>query len=167
NSADLVVPDGMPLVRLGRYYGHALARRVYGPELMETFWFTSTTRYRHFFYGGIPDVAALLGDVLKKKYGIAIAGSYSPPFRPLSTREDEEIVSLINAASPDVVWVGLSTRKQERWMYEHRPMLRAPVIVGVGAASILIAAVRDKLRAGCVNTAWSGYSACQTNREGS
>ena len=63
-----------------------------------------------------------------------MVGNYSPPFRSLSKKEDEEILALINAAKPDVLWIGLSTPKQERWMYEHRPNLRVPVVVGVGAA---------------------------------
>jgi N-acetylglucosaminyldiphosphoundecaprenol N-acetyl-beta-D-mannosaminyltransferase len=134
NSADLVVPDGMPLVWLGRHHGHALGRRVYGPELMQTFCRTTGAKYRHFFYGGMPGVAALIAGVLASRYGINVVGEYSPPFRPLSNQEDEEIVALINAARPDVVWVGLSTPKQERWMYEHRPRLLVPAVVGVGAA---------------------------------
>jgi N-acetylglucosaminyldiphosphoundecaprenol N-acetyl-beta-D-mannosaminyltransferase len=134
NSADLVVPDGMPLVWLGRHHGHPLERRVYGPELMQTFCRATGSKYRHFFYGGMPGVAALIANVLESKHGISVVGHYSPPFRALSNQEDEEIISLINAARPDVLWVGLSTPKQERWMYEHRPRLLVPAMVGVGAA---------------------------------
>jgi N-acetylglucosaminyldiphosphoundecaprenol N-acetyl-beta-D-mannosaminyltransferase len=134
NSADLVVPDGMPLVWLGRHHGYPLERRVYGPELMQTFCHATGSKYRHFLYGGVPGVPALLANLLGSKYGIKVVGNYSPPFRALSEEEDEEIVALINRARPDVLWIGLSTPKQERWMYEHRPQLRAPVVVGVGAA---------------------------------
>jgi N-acetylglucosaminyldiphosphoundecaprenol N-acetyl-beta-D-mannosaminyltransferase len=134
NSADLVVPDGMPLVWLGRRQGYALQRRVYGPELMQTFCRTTGSKYRHFFYGGLTGVATLLAQTLQKDFGTDVAGTYSPPFRPLSKEEDEEILAQINAARPDVLWVGLSTPKQERWMYEHRRKLRVPVAVGVGAA---------------------------------
>jgi N-acetylglucosaminyldiphosphoundecaprenol N-acetyl-beta-D-mannosaminyltransferase len=134
NSADLVVPDGMPLVWLGRHNGHVLARRVYGPELMETFCRTAGAKYRHFFYGGVPEVPILLTKLLKSKFGTQAVGNYSPPFRELSKDEDEELVALIDAARPDVLWVGLSTPKQERWMHEHRPKLRVPVVIGVGAA---------------------------------
>jgi N-acetylglucosaminyldiphosphoundecaprenol N-acetyl-beta-D-mannosaminyltransferase len=134
NSADLVVPDGMPLVWLGRHHGHKLQRRVYGPELMERFSCATGSKYRHFFYGGAPGVPALLADILTKKSGINVVGNYSPPFRTVSQEEDEEILEYIHAAKPDVLWVGLSTPKQERWMYEHRPRLQVPVVVGVGAA---------------------------------
>jgi N-acetylglucosaminyldiphosphoundecaprenol N-acetyl-beta-D-mannosaminyltransferase len=136
NAADLVVPDGMPLVWLSRVHGHALRRRVYGPELMLAFCEqTSANAYRHFFYGGKPGVAEKLAKMLAQRFPrICVAGTYSPPFRPLTAEEDEEVVALINAAAADVVWVGLSTPKQERWMSEHRHCLRAPVLVGVGAA---------------------------------
>jgi N-acetylglucosaminyldiphosphoundecaprenol N-acetyl-beta-D-mannosaminyltransferase len=134
-EADLVVPDGMPLVWLGRLRGFShLARRVYGPELMETFCRETGGRYRHFFYGGAPGVADHLAQVEQERHGIRIAGTYCPPFRPLSEEEDREVIARIHQASPDVVWVGLSTPKQERWMYEHRDKLSVPLMLGVGAA---------------------------------
>jgi N-acetylglucosaminyldiphosphoundecaprenol N-acetyl-beta-D-mannosaminyltransferase len=66
--------------------------------------------------------------------GLVVAGGYSPPFRPLTPEEDAEVIRRINAARPDIVWVGLSTPKQERWMAEHRDRVDAPVFIGVGAA---------------------------------
>jgi N-acetylglucosaminyldiphosphoundecaprenol N-acetyl-beta-D-mannosaminyltransferase len=138
-AADLVVPDGMPLVWLGRWHGYALRRRVYGPELMETFCRTTGPSYRHFFYGGGPGVADRLADVLKQRYGVNAVGTYSPPFRPLSEEENAQVSRKIRAVAPDVVWVGLSTPKQERWMFEQRPRLTVPLLVGVGAAFDFIA----------------------------
>lgn len=134
NAADLVVPDGMPLVWLARRHGYPLARRVYGPDLMQAFCGKTGGRYRHFFYGGAPRVPDRLIQVLAQRFGIGIAGAYSPPFRPLREEEEEEIVALIHRAAPDILWVGLSTPKQELWMHEHRARVRVPVIVGVGAA---------------------------------
>ena len=134
NTADLVVPDGMPLVWLGRIHGFALRDRVCGSELMEAFCQATGNRYRHFFFGGAPEVAQRLAQVLHEKHGIVIAGTYTPPFRPLTAAEETELVSLVDEASPDVFWVGLSTPKQEKWMYEHRHNLNVPVMLGVGAA---------------------------------
>jgi N-acetylglucosaminyldiphosphoundecaprenol N-acetyl-beta-D-mannosaminyltransferase len=134
NAADLVVPDGMPLVWLGRWHGYGLKRRVYGPELMETFCRTTGSRYRHFFYGGAAGVAQRLAEVESSRHGIQVAGTFTPPFRPLTVSEQGNIVRLINSASADILWVGLSTPKQEQWMYEYSQKLQAPVIVGVGAA---------------------------------
>ncbi len=144
NSASLAVPDGMPLVWLGRRRGYPLKRRVYGPELMETFCRETGPKYRHFFYGGAPGVPERLADALAKKYNVQVVGTFSPPFRPLTPEEDAEVVELINRAEPDVLWVGLGAPKQERWMYEHRDKLRVPVMVGVGAAFDFLAGVKPR-----------------------
>jgi N-acetylglucosaminyldiphosphoundecaprenol N-acetyl-beta-D-mannosaminyltransferase len=133
-AAALVVCDGMPLVWLGRLHGHALPRRVYGPELMNTFCSDTGSRYRHFFYGGAPGVPEHLAEVMRNRHGIQVVGVFSPPFRPLTPEEDDEVIEMIEAARPDVLWVGLSTPKQERWMQEHRKRLNVPAVLGVGAA---------------------------------
>jgi N-acetylglucosaminyldiphosphoundecaprenol N-acetyl-beta-D-mannosaminyltransferase len=134
NTADLVVPDGMPFVWLGRLHGFPLRRRVCGAELMASFCRATGTTYRHFLFGGTPGVAERLAQALYEKYGIVIAGTYTPPFRVLTDAEEEELATLVDEASPDVFWVGLSSPKQEKWMYEHRHKLRVPVMLGVGAA---------------------------------
>ncbi len=136
NNAGLVVPDGMPLVWLLKLAGYDRADRVCGPELMPNFIKESTARGdRHFFYGGSEAaIAALQSRVRAMAPGVCIAGAISPPYRPLTEAEDEAIVAEINAAGPDIVWVGLSTPKQERWMAAHRSRLEAPALVGVGAA---------------------------------
>lgn len=136
NEAGMVVSDGMPLVWAGRRNGFEMARRVYGPELMLTFCRqTAEKGYKHYFYGGASDVPEDLARHLSRQYpGIRIAGCYSPPFRPLTAEEDRKIVKDINASGADILWVGLSTPKQEKWMYEHRDKLNVPVLMGVGAA---------------------------------
>jgi len=136
DAADLNVPDGMPLVWLARLRGHRLARRVYGPELMSAVCDDGVARgYRHFLYGGGPTIAEKLADVLCARFpGISIVGTYSPSFGPVSPDEDRAQIEIINKSQADVVWVGLSTSKQERWMFEHRDQLGASVLVGVGAA---------------------------------
>lgn len=134
NAADLVVPDGMPLVWLGRWHRHPLKRRVYGPELMETFCRETGPAYRHFFYGGGPGTAECLAISLRQRYGIGVAGCYCPPFRTLTEEEQRDVTSRIEAVSPDVLWVGLSTPKQEKWMHHNREQLSVHVMLGVGAA---------------------------------
>lgn len=144
NVADLVVPDGMPLVWLARLRGHKMRRRVYGPELMQAFCEqTAAKGYRHYFYGGARGVPERMAARLTGLFpGLVIAGTYSPPFRPLMPQEDEEIVAAIDRAAPDVLWVGLSTPKQEIWMHAHRDRLRVPVLIGVGAAFDINAGIR-------------------------
>jgi N-acetylglucosaminyldiphosphoundecaprenol N-acetyl-beta-D-mannosaminyltransferase len=91
--------------------------------------------WRNYFYGAAPQTLEALGARLGERFpGLRVAGSLSPPFRPLSEEESRRTVEAINRARPDIVWVGLSTPKQERWMARHRPLLDAPVLVGVGAA---------------------------------
>ena len=136
NHCDLVVPDGTPLIWLGRLKSHNVTRRVYGPDLMLAFCDRGREKgVRHFFYGGEPGVPEQLARRLTDRFpGLAVAGTNSPPFRPMTLEEDEDVIAKINAAAPDVVWVGISTPKQERWMFTHRDRLNAPVLVGVGAA---------------------------------
>jgi N-acetylglucosaminyldiphosphoundecaprenol N-acetyl-beta-D-mannosaminyltransferase len=134
NRADLVVPDGMPLVWLARWHKHPLRRRVPGSELMLAFCKKSGPRYRHFFYGGAPGVSEDLARRLHAQYDITIAGTYCPPFRPLNENEEKEVAAQVAECAPDVLWVGLSTPKQEQWINEHRKKLGVPVMLGVGAA---------------------------------
>ena len=136
NLAGLVTPDGMPLVWLGRLFGGSHVDRVYGPDLL----LASCKRFaafgcRHFFYGGKAGVADRLVERLTGRFPtLKVVGTYSPPFRPLTPAEDEELIERINGAAPDIVWVGLSTPKQERWMFDHIERLRVPALIGVGAA---------------------------------
>ena len=136
NQAGLVTPDGMPLVYLSRLAGFKDAGRVYGPDLMAEMCKQSLQLgYRHFLYGTTPETLAALSVQLSQKYpGLKIVGTYSPPFRALTPQESTEIADTINSTSPDIVWVGLSTPKQELWMAKHRALLQAPVLIGVGAA---------------------------------
>ena len=136
NSAGMVTPDGMPLVYISRAGGHAQTTRVYGPDLMAAICEDSVgAGYRHFFYGAAPATLAKLVERIGGRFpGIQIAGSYSPPFRDLTPDERCAIAARINDCAPDIVWVGLSTPKQETWMADIRQQLTAPVLVGVGAA---------------------------------
>ena len=136
NGAGMATPDGMPLVWLGRAKSGRDVERVYGPDLMLALCQRSVERgYSHYFYGGAQGVAGLLAHRLALRFpGLETAGTYSPPFRSLTPDEDSEDVARINAAQPDVVWVGLGTPKQDLWMASHRDRVNAPVLIGVGAA---------------------------------
>lgn len=145
NSADLIVPDGMPLIFLGRAAGFSLKRRVYGPELMETFLSQTADKYRHFLYGGLPGVAQRLAQALSARYPrLQLVGTFSPPFSENAPEEDKKLVDLISESQPDIIWVGLSSPKQERWMFEHRDKLKVPVMIGVGAAFDFLAKLKPQ-----------------------
>jgi N-acetylglucosaminyldiphosphoundecaprenol N-acetyl-beta-D-mannosaminyltransferase len=132
----LNVPDGMPLVWVGRSLGFDLKRRVSGPDLMYDFCAkTADKGYRHFFYGGAAGVPEeIAANMARDIGGINVVGAYSPPFRPLSAKEDEQIVEMINAAKPDILWIGLGCPKQEKWAFAHRERLNVPILASVGQA---------------------------------
>jgi N-acetylglucosaminyldiphosphoundecaprenol N-acetyl-beta-D-mannosaminyltransferase len=136
NRSGLTAPDGMPLVWAGWAAGARHMDRVYGPDLMLAACERAAARgYSSFFYGGRPGVAERLAARLVGAFpGLKIAGTYAPPFRELSAQEDENVVQLISAAQPDLVWVGLGTPKQELWMAAHAHRIDAGVLIGVGAA---------------------------------
>jgi N-acetylglucosaminyldiphosphoundecaprenol N-acetyl-beta-D-mannosaminyltransferase len=136
NRAFLCTPDGMPMVWLGKIHGHSEMSRVYGPDLMlEVCAWSEKNRCRHFFYGGVAGVAEELRDKLTARFPkLQIVGCYTPPFRPLSADEEKELQEIVRAAKPDILWVGLSTPKQEKFMAEFLPKLDATLMIGVGAA---------------------------------
>jgi len=145
NTADYVTLDGVPLVWIGRLRGHR-AERVCGPDLMPILLEQSRAHgYRHFFYGGAPGVAERLAERMTERYpGLAVAGTFCPPFRPLTIEEDRAAVDLINDSGADFVWVGLGSPRQELWLADHRDRLHAPVLLAVGAAFDYLGGVRPR-----------------------
>jgi N-acetylglucosaminyldiphosphoundecaprenol N-acetyl-beta-D-mannosaminyltransferase len=136
NRSFMTTPDGMPLVWIGRLQGRSRMRRVYGPDYMVDMCRFSVVRgYRHFLYGGSEGVAERLSAELTRRVpGLQIVGTYTPPFRPLSSTEGAELAALVAQAKPDVFWVGLSTPKQEQFMAHYLDTLDVKLMVGVGAA---------------------------------
>lgn len=136
DQADLIVPDGIGLVRVAQCKGASIQGRVAGTDLMNAFFArTKSMDVSHFFLGDTEETLKRLTTKLERTYtGLTIAGTCSPPFRPLTSVEDEAIVHMINQASPDVLWVALGLPKQERWIFEHRHRLNVPLVLGVGAA---------------------------------
>jgi N-acetylglucosaminyldiphosphoundecaprenol N-acetyl-beta-D-mannosaminyltransferase len=136
NESGMVTPDGMPLVWMSRLLGWKRVKRVYGPDLMlKVTEISASNGYRQFYYGGAEGIADKLTEALVRAYpGLQVVGTYSPPYRELTPAEDGEVINAINAAHPHILWVGLSTPKQEFWMANHLGKLDVPVMIGVGAA---------------------------------
>ncbi|HEX7490433.1 MAG TPA: WecB/TagA/CpsF family glycosyltransferase [Candidatus Limnocylindrales bacterium] len=134
-NADVVEPDGMPLVLIARKHGFK-AERVCGPDFMPALIQRGVPLGRtHFFLGGEPGVPEELARRLGEAYpGLRVAGTMSPPFRDLTPDEDASLVAEINAAKPDYVWVGLGAPKQDLWVAAYRDRLEAPALLAVGAA---------------------------------
>jgi N-acetylglucosaminyldiphosphoundecaprenol N-acetyl-beta-D-mannosaminyltransferase len=136
NRSLLTTPDGMPLVWLGRWHGHKRTTRVYGPDLLEAVCAAGrAVGLRHFFYGGDVGVAEQLKDRLIARFpGLTVVGTFTPPFRELDTGELADLRARVTAAQPDVIWIGLSSPKQELFMATHAATLDAGMLIGVGAA---------------------------------
>jgi N-acetylglucosaminyldiphosphoundecaprenol N-acetyl-beta-D-mannosaminyltransferase len=136
HHADLIVPDGIGLVRVAQLKGAPLRTRVTGTDLMKAFFsHTRDMGLSHYFMGDTEDTLSHLEKNLRRNYaGLEIAGTCSPPFRALTPAENDILIDRINDANADVLWVGLGLPKQERWIFEHRHRLNVPLVLGVGAA---------------------------------
>lgn len=140
-GADLCVPDGMPVVWAGKALGERETQRIYGPDLFLYFCQQAEKLgYRIFLYGTTDKTLKLLERKLRKKFPrLVIVGRFSPPFRNLTSAEEKKVHSLINSVKPHIVWIGLSTPKQELWMRRNLKYLHARALIGVGAAFDFVA----------------------------
>lgn len=132
--ADLATADGVPITWFGRARGFKVEQVCASNLMPASFSAGIQEGHKHFFCGGKPGVAERLADRMSRAYpGIKVVGTCSPPFRTLTANEKQQLVSRINAAGPDILWVGLGCPKQEYFVGEFRPRLTASVMVGVGA----------------------------------
>jgi len=140
-AAEIVACDGAPMVWASRWAGVRIPGRVTGREFMLACCAQAQAEgWSSFFYGGKPSVAEQLAAALQREFpGFRVAGTFTPPFRAMTPSEDDQALEAINASKADLVWVGLSTPKQELWMANHRDRLNAPALFGVGAAFDYIA----------------------------
>jgi N-acetylglucosaminyldiphosphoundecaprenol N-acetyl-beta-D-mannosaminyltransferase len=135
NDADLITPDGMPLVWGLRRLGLPFATRVYGPDLtLDVCKGAAAAGVSIALYGGTQESLARFSQFLESRFpAVKIVCAISPPFRPLSIEEDNEFTRLINDSGASIVLVGIGCPKQERWMSQHKGTISA-VMLGVGAA---------------------------------
>ena len=139
NGAELNLPDGMPIVWALNLLsdGKPLRDRVYGPTLMESACERAAALgHSIYLYGGYDDGALreLKTALRRRSPAIEIAGSWSPPHRELSPEEDREVAARIDESGAELVWCGISTPRQEKWVARIRPLVSAPVMISVGAA---------------------------------
>jgi len=146
NAASLVTPDGMPVVWVAKLKGKRNIQRTCGTELMlEMCALDEGHNLKHYFFGGTEESNKKLIDNLKEKFpAFNIVGSYAPGIRAINQQEEMAVISAINEAKPDILWIGLGSPKQDYWMANHRRMLNVPVMVGVGAAFDFIAGVKKQ-----------------------
>ncbi|MBF0123315.1 MAG: WecB/TagA/CpsF family glycosyltransferase [Candidatus Omnitrophica bacterium] len=136
NAAAMVTPDGMPVAWLGRCQGFKEVARTYGPDLMLRVCNEGRIDgLRHFFYGATKEVCDKLEHNLKKKFpALIVVGKMAPPYMEQAEPVTQDEIQAINAARPDILWVGLGSPKQDFWMSLNREALNVPVMVGIGAA---------------------------------
>ena len=136
NRSLLTNPDGMPLVWLGRGHGHTGVTRVYGPDLMNAACDTGRgVGLTHYFYGGAIGVVETLREKMTARFpGLQVVGTFTPPFRPLTAKELAALQQDVAAKQPDLIWVGLSSPGQEKFMADHWRQLDCGLLIGVGAA---------------------------------
>lgn len=145
-TSGMNVADGMPLVWIGKMLGYSQIERAYGPMLMKRICGISQQQgYKIFLYGTTTSTLSLLIQELKQQFPkLIIVGSFAPPFRSLSEKENKEVFNKINASGAHVVFVGIGTPKQEIWMYQARKKLQANILIGVGAAFDFIAGTKKQ-----------------------
>jgi len=136
NNADIVTSDGMPLVFLLKRKGFKDCERIYGPDLMlKGLEISEKKGYRNYFYGSTTEVMKGLKKQLLKKYPrLKISGMSAPPFRKLSAKEEKIYIEQINRSKTDILWIALSSPKQDIWMYKNKDKIHSCVMLGVGAA---------------------------------
>jgi N-acetylglucosaminyldiphosphoundecaprenol N-acetyl-beta-D-mannosaminyltransferase len=136
NSSDIVLADGLPVVWASKILGCKLPERIAGPDFMWSFSKTCAEKgYKIFLLGGRQENLDDLVRNLKNSFpGISIVGAYSPPFGEWSEEENNRIIQMINDSRTDVLWLGISTPKQDKWIFENKNRLKAKVAAGVGAA---------------------------------
>jgi N-acetylglucosaminyldiphosphoundecaprenol N-acetyl-beta-D-mannosaminyltransferase len=136
NRSGLTVADGMPVFWSGRLAGSREIERMRGSDFMLALCELAAKRgWSNYFYGGARGTPELLAERLRSRFPqLRVAGFYSPPFRELSEDENDTIIEDINRSGADLVWVGLSTPKQERWMAANVGRVRAAALLGVGMA---------------------------------
>ncbi len=134
NSGIMAIPDGNPLAVVGRRRGGKNIERITGLAYMKAVFAISREKhYRHFFYGSTQNTLDKMCENLKREYPyLNIAGTYSPPFRELTEKENNEVVALLNNANADFIWIGLGAIKQEVFMWEHQGTVNG-FMIGVGA----------------------------------
>jgi len=136
-NADLIVPDGVGVVIASKILGGSIRERVTGMDI-----FLGLSRAldkgkggRYFFLGSTEQNLLRIKEKMALDFpNITVAGTYSPPFKPeFSEEENKVMVDAINQANPDVLWVGMTAPKQEKWIYQNKGRLNVKFIGAIGA----------------------------------
>jgi len=132
STVDYFIPDGMPLIWCLNRQGANLRDRVYGPTFMRECLLASPAPFTHYFLGGNGEcVSRLQQSFLKQNPNIKLVGARNGYFK----REDEpQILDEINRLSPDFIWIGLGTPKQQDWVFRNKSKIKRGIVLAVGFA---------------------------------
>ncbi len=145
-DADLVAPDGMPLVWASRLLGGSLTDRCYGPIAMQrVIGHSGQTGWRHAFYGSTEPVLSALAKAVKTRWpAVPVVGTLAAPFGPFDDAIEQSNIEAINRTGADLLWVGLGCPRQELWMQRYRHLLRCRVVLAVGAGFDFLAGTKPQ-----------------------
>lgn len=136
-NSDMVVPDGAGIILASRLLGGSIRQRVTGSDIFLELsrMLDSEGGYRYFFLGSSEETLARIRNKLQIDFpNITFAGSFSPPFKnEFGVSETDEMIEAVNKAKPDVLWVGMTAPKQEKWVYRHKDRLDVKFVGAVGA----------------------------------
>lgn len=136
-AADWLVPDGEGIVLASRLLGGGIRQRVTGSDIFSRVQqaLNQTGGFRVFFLGGNEETLATIRRRMALEFpNVEVVGTYSPPFKAqFSPADKQTMLDAVNAARPDVLWVGLSAPKQEKWLHEHQALLNVRFAAAVGA----------------------------------
>ena len=136
-SADIVVPDGIGIIIASMILGGKIRERTTGMDIFLglSAVLDSRKEYRYFFLGSTDENLVRIKDRMSRDFPhIIVAGTYSPPFQSeFSEQENQLMIDTINESHPDVLWVGMTAPKQEKWIYQNRSRLKVKFIGAIGA----------------------------------
>ncbi len=137
HAADWLIPDGAGIVLASKLLGGQIRERVTGSDIFREVQLELNRlgSYRVFFLGSTEETLAVIRQRLARDYpNLHLAGTYSPPFKAeFSTDDHQAMIAAINAAAPDVLWVGMTAPKQEKWLHQHQAQLNVKFAAAVGA----------------------------------
>ena len=154
-ESDILLPDGSGIILAAKVLNLQLSEKVAGADFFLSLSHKANRgkKIKYFFLGSSEKVLELLKQKLKRDFpNIELCGTYSPPFKPEFSEEDnEKMAQAINKAKPDVVWVGMTAPKQEKWIYENRDRLEVPFLAAVGAVFDFYAGTKKRSSAFWIN----------------
>jgi len=164
-QADLITADGISIVWALRHFGYPLEERVTGIDLLTSLCARGAMEHwRIFLLGSAPGIAQKAGELLSNNHpGLIVCGTHDGYF---AQPEEEELIQLIKASYPDILFVGMGSPRQEYWINKHLNELQVPVAIGVGGSFDVVAGVKKRAPQWVINLniEWLYRLVCEPSR---